>query len=336
MEESISTTSRIILAVARPLLIYSSYVCLICGLIGNVLNIIIVGFLKVFRGNPSSFYLIVESFVNCGVLLNAYALRILLSQFNIDFTRNSIILCKILAVEREITVMISLMAICCEALDQFLVTSHDIARRQKITLKLAQRMASINVVVWILHSIPFAIFYEILPLTGCNISNKYFSLYFSVVYLSLLNGFVPLVVVSLVFSAFAYRNVRRIIRRQVPHIRRRFDRQMTAIVFSRVALLVSVSIPFGTYLLYSMNAPGLMGNVVLSAIDQLCSAATSTLFYMNYAGPFYLFLLTSRRFRSQAKHIFTKKFWKNVFCKRRSDMVVPFNPINPMLNVFSQ
>ncbi|CAF3149664.1 unnamed protein product [Rotaria socialis] len=282
MEESISAASRIILAVVRPLLIYSSYICLICGLIGNMLNIMIFGFLKVFRGNPSSFYLIVESFANCGVLLNVYVLRILSSQFNIDLTRNSIILCKIRTVELEITVMVSLTTICCEALDQYLVTSHDIACRQSSTLKLAQRMTLINVVAWILHSIPFAIFYEILPSTGCDIANKYFSLYFCIVYLSLLNGLVPLVV-SLVFSAFAYRNVRRIIRRQVSHIRRRLDRQMTAIVFSRVVLLVSVSIPFGAYLLYSINAPPVTGNALLSAIDQLCSAVTSTLFYMNYA-----------------------------------------------------
>lgn len=274
--------SRTILYVTQQFILYTSYVCLISGFIGNALNIIIFACLKIFRGNQCAFYIVVESIADCGVLLNIFVLRIFYHGFGIDLLSQSLILCKISRALLQACVLISLTTICFGAVDQYLTTKHHTSTVQIARLKLAQRLTLINVVTWFLHGIPYAIFYEILPVVGCEISNKIFRLYFSICYLSVLNGVLPLLVSS-IFSALAYRNVRRIIRQQVTTARRRLDRQLTAIILIRVVFLVAVSIPYGIDLLYDLNAPRTTENLLRIAIEQLIVAITSSLFYVNYA-----------------------------------------------------
>lgn len=281
MNASNFEASQIISNIAGNIILYASYVCLIGGLIGNILNILIFGSVKTFHGNQTAFYLIVESITDCIIILNIFAARIFLYGYNIDLTRQSTILCKIRSAMTQSSLLISLTTICFAAIDQYLVTSYKISLRRKSTLKLAQYLTFINIVVWILHGIPFVIFYSILPVIGCDISNRVFDLYVSIVYISILNGILPLLVSS-AFSALAYRNVRRIIRRQIPLQRRRLDQQLTAMVFSRVAFLVIVSIPYGLYLLCRRNRPTMINESIAVAVDLLFLAITSSLFHLNY------------------------------------------------------
>ena len=178
--------------------------------------------------------------------------------------------------------MISLTTVCFSSIDQYLSTNHRYDLRQKSTLKLAQRLTLINVCIWTLHSIPFGIFHEIQLPIGCTIINSNFRLYFSFVYLFILNGILPLII-SALFSALSYQNVRRIIRRQIPIVRRKLDQQLTAMVLSRVLFLLVASIPYGLLLLYNMNTSDRIDTSIDIAIKQLIFDVTSTLFFFNYA-----------------------------------------------------
>ena len=59
----------------------------------------------------------------------------------------------------------------------------------------------------------------------------------SILSIHFFNGLLPIFVSSL-FSLLAYRNVRRIVRRQIPMDRRRLDQQLTAMIFMRVIFFI--------------------------------------------------------------------------------------------------
>lgn len=69
----------------------------------------------------------------------------------------------------------------------------------------------------------------------------------------ILCGILP-IIVSSTFSLLAFRNVCRIIRRQIhPIIRRRLDQQLTAMVFIQVIFLIILILPFIIYRIYILN-----------------------------------------------------------------------------------
>lgn len=226
---------------------YASLIILIMGLNGNLLNLIILIRLKVFRENQSAFYIVIACFADCATLLIQYLARIQYQEYHYDLARISTFWCKARAMIFQISTMISLTSICFSSIDQYLSTHHRYETRQKSTLRLAHRLTLINICFWALHSIPFGIFYETQLSTSCSAFNEGFILYYSFAYLVVFNGVLPLIV-SAVFSALSYRNVRRIVRRQIPIVRRKLDQQLTAMVLARTLFLFVVSIPFGLQL----------------------------------------------------------------------------------------
>jgi hypothetical protein len=252
------------------------------GLIGNVFNIIIFTSLKFFRSNQCVFYIIIGSIVDCGTLFIEFTYRIEFYVYDYNLMNISLVWCKIRAMLLQICIMISLTTVCFSSVDQYLSTSHHYSLRQMSTLKLSQHLTWINICFWILHSIPFGIFYQIDPVIGCTILNEGFKLYYSFAYVFILNGVFPLITSS-IFSILSYYNVRRIIRLQVPIIRRKLDRQLTAMVLARVLFLFIVSVPYGLFYIYTLNTSSGPIDSILTAIKQLILNVTSTLFSINYA-----------------------------------------------------
>jgi hypothetical protein len=101
-------------------------------------------------------------------------------------------------------------------------------------------------------------------------------------YYPVLSGLLPVAIASS-FSILAYRNVRRIVRRQLPIVRRRLDRQMTAMVLMRVILFVSFVFPYVIYRIYSLNFPITQTKPMEYAIGRLIQAVFSALVNVNHA-----------------------------------------------------
>ncbi|CAF4285014.1 unnamed protein product, partial [Adineta steineri] len=75
--------------------------------------------------------------------------------------------------------------------------------------------------------------YNVQPTLGCLLSN-YVAVQYSTYFLyPIFGGLLPVVIAS-VFSILAYHNVRHIVRRQLPIVRRKLDKQITAMVLMRV------------------------------------------------------------------------------------------------------
>jgi hypothetical protein len=166
--------------------------------------------------------------------------------------------------------------VCFEALDQFLSTNYRFDLRQISTLQLARYLVALATILCTLQTLPYIIFYNIVPPFGCIITNQSLKQYYAFVYYIFLNGTLPILISSL-FSFLAYRNVRNLVRRQIPIERRRLDRQLTAMIFVRVISFVILLLPYTIYRIYILNVNASPVDSLPYAINQLISAIVLSL-----------------------------------------------------------
>jgi len=117
---------------------------------------------------------------------------------------------------------------------------------------------------------------------GCTVYNPTLKKYFSFFYYPILSNALPLVI-TVSFSLLAYRNVRRIVRRQVPIVRRRLDRQLTAMVLARVICAIVLGLPFICITLYELNLNNNGDNCMQLAITALIGIVFYSLLYTNFS-----------------------------------------------------
>jgi hypothetical protein len=255
---------------------------LVTGITGNILIILVFTTVKVFKGNQCAFYLIVESISNIGLLLAVYVSTILTHILGYDPYLTSLNWCKIRTMISQAFALCSLYTVCFLAFDQYLSTNHRYSWRQLSTLKLAHCFVFVNVCFVVIHSTSFLFVTEIHQSMGCAVYNPIIKRYYAFFYYPILSSILPLIITTS-FSLLAYRNVRRIIRRQVPVIRRRLDRQFTAITLARVVCIVSCGMPFIFVSLYELNMNNNEDNYVELAIVNLISTILNSLLYTNFS-----------------------------------------------------
>ncbi|CAF0914743.1 unnamed protein product [Rotaria sp. Silwood1] len=317
-----------ILNVSKCYTICVSFIILFAGIFGHVIDILVFTSSKSFRKKQSAFYLTAESIVNCVHLLISFTSRIAINGFDNDLTQTSLVWCKLRQLFATTCTLLSLTIVCFAAIDQYLSTSYNPYLKQLSTLNLAHYLTYSAIIVWILHGIPFLVLMEIRPTYGCSSYNNGFNTYITYVYYLILTGFLPIVITS-TFATLAYTNVRRIVRSQMPIIRRRLDRQLTAMILVRVAFLVAITLPYVIDRIYTIQVQIDQNDSIQKAIIQLVGAIAYSLFYLNYSGSFYLFLISSRRFRRQVKYILVKKYWRT-YCKgsMRDNRISPISYIS--------
>jgi len=154
--------------------------------------------------------------------------------------------------------------------------------RQISTLKLGYRLTFFNVCFFVLHSILFLIFTDIPKGEGCTVYNPILYSYFTFFYYPILSSAIP-VLVTITFSLLAYRNVRRIVRLQIPLPRRRLDHQMTAIALARVICIVLLGLPFIIYSLYRVHFSITQNNQLAVAIVNLANSVVVSLLNLNFS-----------------------------------------------------
>ena len=275
-------SSEEILLASQYFTISVSFIILFAGICGHIIDILVFTSSKPFRKNQSAFYLTIESIVNCIHLLFSFTSRIAINGFNDDLTQTSIIWCKLRQVFATSCTLLSLTIVCFAAIDQYLSTSYNPYVRQMSTLKLAHRLVLIAAIVWTLHGIPFLVLMKIQRTQGCSSYNNGFAIYITYVYYLFLTGFLPVVITS-VFAVLAYSNVRRLVQSRVLIIRRKLDRQLTAMVLIRVAFLVTVTSPYVAYRIYILKSYVSPDDSLGKAIIQLVGAVLYLLFYLNYS-----------------------------------------------------
>lgn len=271
-----------ILYIFENLYVYLSFIILIFGLIGNILNIFIFLNEKSFHKNQCVFYLISESIINSIQLLITFTSRICVSVLNYDPMQTSLTWCKIRSMIAQACTLISMTTVCLLVVDQYLSTHYNPRIRKKSTLELAQILNVINISIWLLHGIPFLLFFEIRPLLGCTPYNPFFLMYYKFFHFPILIGFVP-ISIALTFSILSYRNVRHIIQRQISHFQRKLDRQLTAMVLARVTFLILVTLPFVIYRIYTLIISTNQINSLEKRVQSIISNFSFLIFTLNFS-----------------------------------------------------
>ena len=281
-----SNTVQLIVTASKYISYINSIIPII-GLIGNSLNILVLTKLKLFRSNRASLYLIVESIVNISLLFAILIPQLILLVNGNDPANLSLIWCKIRTSIAQPYRLLAGSIICFEAFDQFLSTHHHVYIQQLSTFKLARHLIWITYSVWFLQSIPYIIFYDIVPGSGCTITNQGLVNYYSYVYYIFLNGLLP-IVTSTCFSLLAYRNVRRLVQRRIPLQRRRLDHQMTAMIFTRVIVFIICLTPYTIFRIYILHINIPSTDLLGRAINQFISSIVTSLLIWVYSVEFFI------------------------------------------------
>ncbi|CAF4601627.1 unnamed protein product [Rotaria sp. Silwood1] len=201
--------------------------------------------------------------------------------------------------------------------------------RSICTLKLAQWLAFISIFICFVHGITCSFFVNIVPLVGCVTTNPILIRYFTYFFYPILTGFLPIITVS-IFSLFAFRNVRHIIRRQVPIERRRLDLQITAMVLLRMGFFVAFTLPYISFRIYIVNVTIKKTDLLQYAIIQLIQAIIFSIAGLNIATSCYIFAISSSRYRRQIKYVLVKKCWQRwkSWCCFHNNRIQPENAIS--------
>ncbi|CAF1057772.1 unnamed protein product [Adineta steineri] len=323
---SSSSVSDGILNFATQYSLYTGCVIFSFGVIGNVLNLLVFTQLKQFRTNRCAFYITIESISNLFYQFLTISLTILTSISGDDATGRFFIWCKFKNILAQICGLTTLYIICFSAVDQFFSTNHRFRLRQMCTLKLGRYFAFIFICFVIIHSIALGSSYNVQPILGCVLTNYIAVQYSTYFFYPILVGLLPVVIASS-FSMLAYRNVRRIVRRQLPIVRRKLDKQITAMVLMRVIAFVFLILPFITYRIYTISFPIPRSMPMAYAIGKLIQAILTSIYIINYVVNFYLFLIFSPRFRRQVKLVLVKKCWQRwkYWCCSINNQIEPDN-----------
>ncbi|CAF0987906.1 unnamed protein product [Adineta steineri] len=198
------------------------------------------------------------------------------------------------------------------------------------TLKLGRYLSFIFICFAIIHSTALGSSYSIQPTLGCIISDHTWVQYSTYFFYPVLSGFLPIVIAS-TFSILAYHNVRRIVRRQLPIVRRKLDKQITAMVLMRVIAFVCLVLPYNAYRTYATNFPTSRSVPMAYAVGRLLQAILLSINNINFVINFYIFILFSSRFRRQAKLVLVKRCWERwkYWCCQINNQIEPENSIAP-------
>jgi hypothetical protein len=272
--------------VSRSVTIYFGIPVLVAGFIGNIFNLIVFLSLNTFRQNSCAFYLTVLSAVNNGQLITGLLSRIMISGFDIDWTQSSVFYCKCRAYLFQFCALTSFVCTCLATIDQFLATCSSPRWQHWASIKVAHRVTLVLIFVWIVHGIPYWIYYNIIKSNTdstliCMSSNPIFQRYHVDVFSLVLTGFLP-IFINVLFGFLAYHNLQQLAWRVLPVVQREVDKQLTAMVLIQVVYHSIVTMPYLIVTILNKNTL-LVQDSLVNAKLQFANILTLYIYYLNYA-----------------------------------------------------
>ncbi|CAF1023593.1 unnamed protein product [Adineta steineri] len=243
--------STILTTIGKQVTIYLGMPVFISGIVGGILNLIVFLSLHTFRQSSCAFYLIIMSILNIGQLFCGYfSLRIINALIGVDLTAISLFFCKFRIYISQLCSGLSLTCLCLATIDQYLATCSRVHWQQLCKIKLAYRLVLISTLIWILHGIPYLIYFnDVLSSstnqTSCVSVNSIFNNYRNNFFIVVLIGYLPMIIASL-FGLLAYHNLQQMSHRTIPLIRRELDKQLTTMVLVQVIVNIFTLLPYTT------------------------------------------------------------------------------------------
>ncbi|CAF1441150.1 unnamed protein product [Adineta steineri] len=299
--------------IGQQLTIYIGIILFLAGIIGNTMNIFIFSSVRTYRTAPCTFYFLVAAIHQTLYVLIILISRIVTGMSGIDLTRISIAWCKTRYFFISILSPISYTCSCLATIDQFLATSQKAYLRRASKIEWTHRIVCVVIIVWCLQGIPWLFFYNISPINStCVTTNAAFSIYISTYLLGFLCAIPTLILV--VFGWLTYRNIRQTIVLAEQHA----DRQLTKMILIQVILVLISIIPYGINNLYGFVTSGVIKDANRVVVESFISTIVNLISYLYHVGNFYMFLMSSSRFRRTVKD--------RIFYWYRQNQIIPMQP----------
>ncbi|CAF4053539.1 unnamed protein product, partial [Adineta steineri] len=283
--------------------IYGSLVFLLMGVFGNSMNILVFSSVRTYRTNPCSFYFLIGSIFDNLYLLINLTTRLVSTISGVDSTSTSLIWCKI----RQFCIVTpSVITLSCSSLatiDQFVVTSKHARLRRCSSIKSAHWIVFIVIICWCLHGIPCLVTSNIVgddSNKDCTITNATYSVYIPI-FVFLFLCIIPMFIMIL-FGCLAYRNIQQTTHLAEQHV----DRQLMRMVLTQVVLVVVSNTPFGAVTAYGLITAGINKDLNRQLKEYFAISILILISYSYYIGNFYIFFISSSRFRQTLKD---RIFW---------------------------
>jgi hypothetical protein len=268
----------------KQISIYMGIPIFLFGVIGGILDIIIFSSLKTFRQSSCAFYLLMMSIFDLGRFYSSILFNIMHYGFEIQWDISSLFICKLRVFIFNLSSLCSMSCLCFAIIDQYFATYSRLRCQQWCNIKLAHRLIILILIIWSLHAIPYALFYNhIFSLstnqTICQITNIQFIRYHTYIYFIFLYNILP--IITVIFACLAYRNARNLMSRSIPLIRRELDRQLTVMVLIQVLINFYAFLPYSIESIFALMI--LTGDVFYKVPITLASYTTYYISVLGYA-----------------------------------------------------
>ena len=300
-------------AVQSSLTRYVLPVCLIFGIIGNLLNIIVF-YQKHLRKNSCSVFFISTSIFNILVMLCGIIPIILSSYLSFDYASYSIPYCKFRSYIVHVLLMMSRFSVALASIDRFAACSPNVHIRFFNQYHIAIRSVIILMLVWLLIPSHMLVHVTIqMPTRRCGGAGIYSTIYG--IYSAIVTA-IPLFIM-VIFSSLAIQDLQHVRSRVHPmvvtnntnisklgRIRKR-DTQLLRLLIGEVLVYFLSTVSFPVYSIYFSLTSATIKSANRLAIEGLVRYfALSFLIYVNVCSIFYVHLLISKAFRHECKQLF--------------------------------
>ena len=309
--------------ITREINRYVTIPTLIFGSIGNILNILVFSRSHI-RNNPCSLYFLFGS-INNLVSVIVGLITPFLGLYNLDPTQRINILCKLRFYFRFTTITLSTWFILFACIDRYFSTSIDITRRSWSSLRIAKRT--------VIFASLFGFLFPYTELFYCYSVNRQNVCTYTILTCKMINETVRLIfntgippIIMVVISYLTVQQIKHI------HFHSNRDTQLVRILLVQVFVLVLFAIPITSQKVYSyitiFETKSPLRAAIESLIIQICTAAS----YIYNSTTFYVYSLTSKRFRKEVSQIFACQYWRtNIIHPRQLNTSNP-KEILPKIN----
>ncbi|CAF1542986.1 unnamed protein product [Didymodactylos carnosus] len=295
------TTAEILNSVGHNFIIYFGSFVVISGIFGNLMNLCMFS-QKPLRRRSFSHYIIALSVVNIIQVPNTLISRTLAEAFNIDPTLTNVKYCKFRNYSDFAGPLISLSLVCLASSDRCMSTSRSSAYRELSTIKISRRLILITYLFWLIHNIPFLVYFNINHLASnhsvCSSTSVLWANYISYFIIPILYCVLPITLLtSLGFKT--YKNINTLQRRQ-----RKTDVQLTSMILIQTIIVVLSTTPYCVFSIYAASTKYLVKDAVRTSQDALLEKLTRYVFLTNFASGFYSYIFSSKAYRKQIRSAF--------------------------------
>jgi hypothetical protein len=325
------TTAEKLNYISQQLNIYWGLLMFIFGIIGSVWNIFVFRHYSL-RSSSCSTYMLVGSIANLIEISFSLSDRIIDAGFNIHWTANNIVWCKIRFYIAQCASLIALTCLVFSAIDRFFSTCRQIKWRRLNSVDFARQTCLFFILFWSLITIPALIYAKPIQLTSnkrlCRSSSIIWSKILIYFFSLCCYGIFPWFFMSL-FGCLTLKNIRQQRHRRVgiyPSVlvsrMARIDDQLSSTLFFQIIICLISSIPFCAENIYDNLTQTIEKTEYRQAQEYLFRQIVRLCFYLNYVSTFYVNYSTSTIFRQVSKQVLVN------LCKKPDDISREITMIN--------